>query len=225
MSNDSILGSSPLARGTRPHPAREGRDARFIPARAGNTRAAAPGARGSPVHPRSRGEHTASPAAGSGIPGSSPLARGTPRPGPAPASARRFIPARAGNTCPVNAPPCTTAVHPRSRGEHRHRIPDLTLGDGSSPLARGTPPRRPPRPAAQRFIPARAGNTSSAPRRACRCPVHPRSRGEHLTHAVGCLAISGSSPLARGTRRRPGRGRMGGRFIPARAGNTGGRVC
>ena len=50
-------GSSPLARGTRPPGPRPDARSRFIPARAGNTRERTSGHGGSPVHPRSRGEH------------------------------------------------------------------------------------------------------------------------------------------------------------------------
>ena len=92
-----------------------------------------------------------------------------------------------------------------------------------------------------RFIPARAGNTTPATPTDAAPTVHPRSRGEHMLAPPNCTPITGSSPLARGTR--PGRpeGREvhqvhprsrgehgavrhhaphGGRFIPARAGNT-----
>ena len=111
-------GSSPLARGTLPAPGGGGRGPRFIPARAGNTR---PGPRPGPrpsVHPRSRGEHGPGHHDPRTCRGSSPLARGTPRPR-APGRARpRFIPARAGNTAAPLAAPGGAAVHPRSRGEH-----------------------------------------------------------------------------------------------------------
>ena len=51
-------------------------------------------------------------------------------------------------------------------------------------------------------------------------PTHPRPRGEHSTQAQSNPSSDGSSPPARGTlqgRRAP---LHGGRFIPARAGNT-----
>ena len=74
---------------------------RFIPARAGNTRAAtrSPGPR--TVHPRSRGEHWEAPAMGVEVAGSSPLARGTPLPDHPAGVILRFIPARAGNTLAI----------------------------------------------------------------------------------------------------------------------------
>ena len=52
-------GSSPLARGTLRGARLRHRRARFIPARAGNTRTTGAGAAAVPVHPRSRGEHLA----------------------------------------------------------------------------------------------------------------------------------------------------------------------
>ena len=91
---------------------------------------------------------------------------------------------------------------------------------GSSPLARGTPLERVTVEGCSGLIPARAGNTPQ-PRYAPR-PVraHPRSRGEHLPAPLTTLTLSGSSPLARGTRSAsapifPSTG-----LIPARAGNT-----
>ena len=94
-----------------------------------------------------------------------------------------------------------------------------TLG-GSSPLARGTPPRPNATRRAGRFIPARAGNTTAGRATARRWPVHPRSRGEHLENRSACCQNSGSSPLARGTPGAPAAGSARSRFIPARAGNT-----
>ena len=70
-------GSSPLARGTRRHRFACRMDARFIPARAGNTFGESRHPPPPTVHPRSRGEHTQSAAGLPGVDGSSPLARGT----------------------------------------------------------------------------------------------------------------------------------------------------
>ena len=50
--------------------------------------------------------------------------------------------------------------------------------------------------------------------------AHPRSRGEHGFEAIQFAERDGSSPLARGTRSRQFRERIGHRLIPARAGNT-----
>ena len=239
----SVTGSSPLARGTLPPIEPVPEAARFIPARAGNTAARRRACRRWAVHPRSRGEHSNHRRAFVASSGSSPLARGTPRPpppsrwphrfiparagntvdrvccrtrspvhprsrgeharkAPAAAAASRFIPARAGNTRWSRPTRGSTTVHPRSRGEHPRQMRRSYPGHGSSPLARGTPLRTAGRRRPHRFIPARAGNTAGS----CGCctasPVHPRSRGEHRSIATTTPASSGSSPLARGTRRR-----------------------
>ena len=91
---------------------------------------------------------------------------------------------------------------------------------GSSPRGRGTlqvgldpaPPLR--------FIPAWAGNTSTAACRPDRPPVHPRVGGEHRTILAGGILLGGSSPRGRGTHAFAPPGAVHGRFIPAWAGNT-----
>ena len=213
-------GSSPLARGTQRRGARRVRHGRFIPARAGNTNPAVSAAVPAPVHPRSRGEHRR---LNAGVPssiGSSPLARGTPHRHGRRCDGARFIPARAGNTSHRRRARSLDTVHPRSRGEHVATGDTAQAGDGSSPLARGTHRgRRSARPG-ERFIPARAGNTSTSGRAPPSTTVHPRSRGEHEGHRRGIPVRSGSSPLARGTRLPRAHERPSPRFIPARAGNT-----
>ena len=114
----AVLGSSPLARGTRVwHPGGHS-VLGLIPARAGNTVNLCPKRTSIWAHPRSRGEHQEL-----GYPfgersGSSPLARGTPGPLVTALTVAGLIPARAGNTSAVS--PCLHAfrAHPRSRGEH-----------------------------------------------------------------------------------------------------------
>ena len=92
---------------------------------------------------------------------------------------------------------------------------------GSSPLARGlqTQPGR-PHPRA-RIIPARAGFTARTPHRSTPVPDHPRSRGVYSQPGSPTVCVSGSSPLARGLRRRAYGRRGQERIIPARAGFTG----
>ena len=82
MSRANLGGSSPLARGTPPECPGARALCRFIPARAGNTLVRFLQALVGPVHPRSRGEHAGTVAAGAALPGSSPLARGTQDPLP-----------------------------------------------------------------------------------------------------------------------------------------------
>ena len=113
--------------------------------------------------------------------GSSPLARGTPHAVDRPDERRRFIPARAGNTCRRGTPPSPPSVHPRSRGEHPLHQLDAAEDVGSvHPRSRGEHLFDvQPDEVTRRFIPARAGNTSLNISRAYGVAVHPRSRGEH----------------------------------------------
>ncbi len=216
----SGAGSSPLTRGTQwscdPWRCRR----RFIPAHAGNTSSAPPTRRYAAVHPRSRGEHAHIERIAEWEDGSSPLTRGTHAISAIAVGRVRFIPAHAGNTSRWTSGSGLRTVHPRSRGEHREKTPPRSLMVGSSPLTRGTPERRHVVAVIRRFIPAHAGNTKHHQACACRMPVHPRSRGEHVGGLhEGCSTL-GSSPLTRGT---PGGGRAArepGRFIPAHAGNT-----
>ncbi len=135
----SFIGSSPLARGTRPAHDAERRDRRFIPAGAGNTaqryRAQALDA----VHPRWRGEHLSGKPAITCMRGSSPLARGTQKCSSSRTSYWRFIPAGAGNTTGYCLTAALEEVHPRWRGEHALSVCATLCVTGSSPLARGTP--------------------------------------------------------------------------------------
>ena len=112
------FGSSPLARGTPCRPHHRSVRERFIPARAGNTQSIRAGSASRPVHPRSRGEHSVKCTPRPAPVGSSPLARGTRHARVPCAVARRFIPARAGNTDHEPAHHRPRPVHPRSRGEH-----------------------------------------------------------------------------------------------------------
>ena len=173
-------------------------------------------------------------------PGSSPLARGTPEFILGKTVSAGLIPARAGNTIRTSlSRTCSRAhprsrgehgnelvggvpnrAHPRSRGEHRMAFSYSQVNTGSSPLARGTRLPESRRNMLNGLIPARAGNTSI--RRRAKSPpwAHPRSRGEHQDSSLARAAVTGSSPLARGTPvcglcREPGSG-----LIPARAGNT-----
>ena len=152
--------------------------------------------------------------------GSSPLARGTPRPDDGPAPAAWLIPARAGNTYRAAGRSRRNSAHPRSRGEHEGDGIKVDFAVGSSPLARGTQVAKTLRTAASRLIPARAGNTPKILLALTFSAAHPRSRGEHTWASFGNGGDPGSSPLARGTPIPPNRPACRLRLIPARAGNT-----
>ena len=91
---------------------------------------------------------------------------------------------------------------------------------GSSPLARGTREFHDSMPFRWGLIPARAGNTFIVPSESTVDGAHPRSRGEHLCFLAKLFYLTGSSPLARGTRLMFQTPRWAFGLIPARAGNT-----
>ena len=91
---------------------------------------------------------------------------------------------------------------------------------GSSPLARGLRDRARSRAAWRRIIPARAGFTGLVPVTYPGGRDHPRSRGVYVCSPRFRRLAMGSSPLARGLRRRRGRRTRARRIIPARAGFT-----
>ncbi len=132
----------------------------------------------------------------------------------------RFIPAGVGNTArwlPTTGQP---SVYPRWRGEHV-LIAVVTVGIcGLSPLARGTLLPVCSVGGRGRFIPAGAGNTTSESTGKRSSPVYPRWRGEHAQASINSRAMSGLSPLARGTREPKIFALWDCRFIPAGAGNT-----
>ena len=177
-----IRGSSPLARGLRLHGVVLPHVERIIPARAGFT------------WNQAVTTWTAN--------GSSPLARGLLHVVPHVFNAGRIIPARAGFTTP--RPPASPAAadHPRSRGVYPNAALQVVRNLGSSPLARGLLECRVGRGQRLRIIPARAGFTSWSTTPTRRTTDHPRSRGVYFMSAFTGMRIRGSSPLARGLRRR-----------------------
>ena len=234
------VGSSPLARGLRgldggggrgqgiiPARAgftarlREGRDGlRIIPARAGFTRVSIVYRARDQDHPRSRGVYRRGEALRPGMRGSSPLARGLRKTPSAILLAAGIIPARAGFTGTPSEPKPRTPDHPRSRGVYENYDGCYWDAKGSSPLARGLPNRAGSNRKAPGIIPARAGFTRSMRSAASSDSDHPRSRGVYRTGSAVGPGVLGSSPLARGLRRRPGRELRRIRIIPARAGFT-----
>ena len=215
-----LPGSSPLARGLRMYWRSLIVNHRIIPARAGFTCGwpCFGGVLGD--HPRSRGVYQFHAGHVSDPLGSSPLARGllTRRGGGS--MGRRIIPARAGFTDTAAKKADANADHPRSRGVYRRRTRGTGRTGGSSPLARGLLVEADLLQDERRIIPARAGFTSVSALPADTVWDHPRSRGVYQFHAGHVSDPLGSSPLARGLRRRSSPMPCRVRIIPARAGFT-----
>ena len=200
MPNYSVMGSSPLARGLRRRRRRQRRPRRIIPARAGFT--------SGQTHRLSH------------MLGSSPLARGLP-PVPGHAGERGgIIPARAGFTITIERNDHGRKDHPRSRGVYFASGSAKKCPFGSSPLARGLLDLCHGVVHGQRIIPARAGFTRAAAEVSADHSDHPRSRGVYEDLTEVRRGEEGSSPLARGLRRRVQPSDRDRWIIPARAGFT-----
>ena len=219
-SSPSRPGSSPLARGL--HACHQSRPFLFgiIPARAGFTTRRARSASSWPDHPRSRGVYVPEWVGGQPVEGSSPLARGLPARLAEETADAGIIPARAGFTRRPPPPARARADHPRSRGVYM--IPRVASpgSAGSSPLARGLPDGGGGRADGRGIIPARAGFTRRRHGGGRGRPDHPRSRGVYKLAGYLRNPKYGSSPLARGLRRRWWQSWCSFRIIPARAGFT-----
>ena len=236
-----VLGSSPLARGLHAHHRQTPSQFRIIPARAGFTSSSTSATPSTKDHPRSRGVY---PLPGLGYwarEGSSPLARGLQDGRGRRSVVGGIIPARAGFTARTTRESNSRSDHPRSRGVYLTKRAGVEPRLGSSPLARGLLFWAAHQMGSQRIIPARAGFTcwrtspthspedhprsrgvyrGPARSQAPRALDHPRSRGVYRPRRCTWRCGRGSSPLARGLRRRPDRHPRRPGIIPARAGFT-----
>ena len=216
-----LIGSSPLARGLRFRPVLLRRASRIIPARAGFTYGFRRTTQSMQDHPRSRGVYASLMTWGCSMRGSSPLARGLLVITAALVGRRWIIPARAGFTLTEFNNSKTVGDHPRSRGVYCDSTLLFARISGSSPLARGLPPRSRFRGRGRGIIPARAGFTRTAKVPTPWSGDHPRSRGVYLRSPISARSAAGSSPLARGLRTSHRPFVKIERIIPARAGFTG----
>ena len=193
---------------------------RLIPAHAGSTWHSRMYGACMRAHPRSRGEHPATPAHYLKQNGSSPLTRGARQERLTERRFRGLIPAHAGSTRQQPLRVRSPRAHPRSRGEHDDAWALVVAYSGSSPLTRGALGNRPCYFGIGRLIPAHAGSTKDCYVFVSEWGAHPRSRGEHFIWGVIAWALTGSSPLTRGA--------LAGRdvdmhprgLIPAHAGST-----
>ena len=214
------MGSSPQARGTRRDPPRHQQNHGIIPAGAGNS-SVRPVA-GTPVwdHPRRRGELAGLSPYTATQTGSSPQARGTLLHRLVRTVPGGIIPAGAGNSSSLTARSTAAGDHPRRRGELARWWWCSRWLAGSSPQARGTHYSGSERESIPRIIPAGAGNSGiTVPVRPMRRD-HPRRRGELATQPDTVGDTVGSSPQARGTRRRLSLLARSSGIIPAGAGNS-----
>ena len=216
----AVSGSSPRTRGTVERAQGLFVHTRFIPAHAGNRVSESNRVPLEPVHPRARGEQLATYVSIATANGSSPRTRGTGRRAVALCRVVRFIPAHAGNSGTALAVRCWAPVHPRARGEQGLPLRFKASTIGSSPRTRGTGSRIALRHLAGRFIPAHAGNRPLGVSRRVYSSVHPRARGEQLSQCLCSSTNDGSSPRTRGTVHLRPSAVLGGRFIPAHAGNS-----
>ena len=173
----------------------------------------------SPVHPRACGEQSSSYWCFASRAGSSPRVRGTVNVCAALKCHLRFIPARAGNSRVQLRILPWVPVHPRACGEQIAIRKSDAVWYGSSPRVRGTDRDNPAGPERNRFIPARAGNSTSSGCAPTSTAVHPRACGEQAEKVTDIFCQIGSSPRVRGTDRDAPGTRVRDRFIPARAGN------
>ena len=217
-------GSSPRARGAPGSRSSSCSRSGIIPACAGSTSFLPLAICCSRDHPRVRGEHSDlverlwRPA------GSSPRARGAHGEDRGHLVVAGIIPACAGSTFSSMASRSRPGDHPRVRGEHSTRMMFCAAIAGSSPRARGAlsvaGEHRPHRG----IIPACAGSTAIPGWSPSGEGDHPRVRGEHCDSRLVTFRGGGSSPRARGARRkyqkRPG---LPG-IIPACAGSTMGGI-
>ena len=132
--------------------------------------------------------------------GSSPLTRGKQDLGLEHLGGGRLIPAHAGKTTPVSSRAQICQAHPRSRGENRIAIYNVTTTGGSSPLTRG--------------------KLNDQLQTFGSLVAHPRSRGENINGIRATASRIGSSPLTRGKPIVKAAKAAGTGLIPAHAGKT-----
>ena len=161
------------------------------------------------------GEHEAAYARGS-----SPRVRGKLSSCLAGLFAVRIIPARAGQTHERKEMQKRASDHPRACGANQTTFLRRQHVIGSSPRVRGKPVTPAASPLRRRIIPARAGQTGVMTISSMTSPDHPRACGANSDGHRGEWGPDGSSPRVRGKRTSSPRCGIGGRIIPARAGQT-----
>ena len=133
---------------------------------------------------------------------------------------QRIIPARAGQTAAAPGHCPVAADHPRACGANGCPLLSLPTVHGSSPRVRGKPDAGHPDRWRFRIIPARAGQTAYNSRPLSFWADHPRACGANQRPPDLTGGVTGSSPRVRGKLDDGLIAHLGGRIIPARAGQT-----
>ena len=191
-------GSSPRGRGKRKSNSYVLGVRGLIPAWAGKTSLVRWAIPSRWTHPRVGGENWHVPSWTASPPGSSPRGRGKHkyvgyrggRPG--------LIPAWAGKTASTYRAQSAPGAHPRVGGENAGSNRGANRGLGSSPRGRGKHATAPEVALMGRLIPAWAGKTRLATKRARRSTAHPRVGGENQLCWSSSSLMPGSSPRGRG---------------------------
>ena len=195
------MGPSPLARGNRPAPFRQGFPSGAIPARAGQPHRSYEVIALARGHPRSRGATGMRSLDFDRDQGPSPLARGNLYVVGHALEHLGAIPARAGQPTLRSMQAVRAWGHPRSRGATHGAVVSGSARTGPSPLARGNQHDARGSADVPGAIPARAGQPAAWPLPARPSWGHPRSRGATPTQTWATTTSRGPSPLARGNRR------------------------
>ena len=214
----SRSGLSPRERGNQPfeEPLQDG--VRSIPARAGEPPRNCGRARRTPVYPRASGGTFSTREHGSMRAGLSPRERGNRRRPKQGQHLAGSIPARAGEPKLVMGATPGERVYPRASGGTAVTGDPDDVFTGLSPRERGNRHLGGPRHDAGGSIPARAGEPPAAGSAGGGVAVYPRASGGTPVSMAGYDSVTGLSPRERGNRLQERRDQVGGRSIPARAG-------
>ena len=193
---------------------------RIIPAHAGQTPGRWNGHVEQSDHPRACGANAALAARCSARIGSSPRMRGKPGPTRPRPRAGRIIPAHAGQTVCGARSTSVATDHPRACGANPSENSVSGTAIGSSPRMRGKLSAGKLQFAANRIIPAHAGQTIGDFIHFVYESDHPRACGANSIWGRGPPVTCGSSPRMRGKLERVGLLVPLHRIIPAHAGQT-----
>ena len=217
---DFAHGSSPRMRGKPTPVCGTSLSKRIIPAHAGQTAVDAANRLGRTDHPRACGANDVAIPRTLAKSGSSPRMRGKLARDTEHIGGIRIIPAHAGQTCFAEYSFCRSADHPRACGANAEAIAQAAAEDGSSPRMRGKLVIIVPINAAQRIIPAHAGQTTRVDELISPVSNHPRACGANLLGQITSHVTLGSSPRMRGKPNRSINNTAAQRIIPAHAGQT-----